>query len=189
MFDTDRKQITASIRVDMNIYAIIMVGLPGLGKSTFISQILEVLPGAFVYSTDNFIERLAARKGTTYNDEWAANIKGAQEYMDRQLSEAIQLGKNVIFDQTNLSAKKRKSIISRMKKDGYIVNGVVFCGPENETQEQIWKDRLKSRVGKTIPANILSNMAASYVEPSLEEGFNKLTFLNMFGAPNHKNFS
>lgn len=173
----------------MNKYAIIMVGLPALGKSTAVAQNLVVLPEAFVYSTDNFIEHIATQNGTSYNTEWAANIKSAKEYMDCCLREAIKSDKHVIFDQTNLSAKKRKAIISRMKEAGYRIRGEVFCSPENEMQEQIWKDRLASRQGKTIPVNILSSMSASYVQPNLEEGFDELIFLDMFGEPNNEIFN
>jgi len=158
----------------MNKIAVIMVGLPALGKSTAVARLLTVIPDAFVYSTDDFIERIAARKGTTYNDEWAANIKGAQEYMDCRLCEAIKFGKHVIFDQTNLSAKKRKSIIARMKQDGYRIHGYVFAMPKTALVERVWKDRLASRVGKTIPENVLKSMISSYVEPTFDEGYDEM---------------
>lgn len=158
----------------MTKHAVILVGLPALGKSTSVARLLTVMPEAFVYSTDDFIERVASRNGTTYNDEWAANIKGAQEYMDCHLREAIKFDKHVIFDQTNLSAKKRKSIIARMKQAGYKIHGHVFAMPQTALEERVWKDRLSSRIGKTIPDNVLKSMISSYEEPTFDEGYDEL---------------
>lgn len=161
----------------MNKFAIILVGLPALGKSTRVAEIQKQYPQVFVYSTDNYIVNVAKWNNTTYDQEWAKHNKAALEFANAGLNDAITAGQSVVFDQTNLSAKKRKSIITRMKQAGYTVRVEVFVPPFTHEEEQVWKMRLSSRVGKTIPSNVLAGMMESYVEPTPEEGFDELILI------------
>ena len=100
--------------------------------------------------------------------------------MDILLAEAINSGKDVVFDQTNLGVKKRRGIIQRMKKAGYNIEAIAFRAPDCEDDIVEWNRRLHSRKGKTIPENIIHNMVKSYVEPSLDEGFDRVTIMDIY---------
>lgn len=154
----------------------VLVGLPGSGKSTSIPEDFN----GFIYSTDNFIEDVARRMGTSYNEEFSHTIKAATAACDSLLGFAIQEGKDVIIDQTNMTAKKRRSILSRFPKT---YRKVCICRvPPRDMNE--WKElstRVLSREGKIIPVHIIESMSASYVEPTLDEGFDEVRLYDIYG--------
>ena len=161
----------------------VLVGLPASGKSTYMNFIDDPEFGdtVFVYSTDNILERTAKQLGKTYNDVFENHISSAQAEADIWLAESIKSGKDVVFDQTNLGAKKRRGIVNKMKSAGYRVEAIVFRAPESETEIIDWNFRLHNRKGKTIPEHILQSMMKSYVYPTPDEGFDKITTMNMYG--------
>jgi len=163
----------------------VMVGLPAMGKSTLVEGMYK--PDAFVYSTDRFIEDAAKHFGKTYNEMFEDNIKDATASMEAMLLEAINKGSDVIWDQTNLGVGKRRKIINRMKQAGYQVRCVCIMPPDVKVEGaraecDIWAERLNNRPGKNIPNHVIANMIESYVEPTVEEGFDMITFYNMHGA-------
>jgi hypothetical protein len=163
-----------------------MVGLPGLGKSTFLNfmESPEFADTVFVYSTDNYIEEQAKALGKTYNDVFSYYIGKATTRMNALLDIAIQMGVDVYWDQTNLGVGKRRKIINRMKQAGYQVRGVCIIPPEAGwlDDQKVWAYRLAMRPGKTIPQNILTNMIESFTVPTVSEGFDMIAFYNMHGA-------
>ena len=160
----------------------VMVGLPGTGKSTLIKDMYK--PDTWIYSTDMYIESMAEDNGITYNEAFESNIKAATEFNENKLKTMIGLKKDIIWDQTNLGVKKRKKIINRMKQAGYQVRCVCIMPPEpgHISDQKDWKFRLENRPGKNIPNHILANMIESYVVPTIDEGFDMITFYNMHGA-------
>ncbi len=158
----------------------VMVGLPGLGKSTLIDGMYK--PDAFIYSTDAEIERRCAFNGWTYNQGFAEFVEPATKYMNEQLEIAVRSKQDIIWDQTNLGAGKRKKIINRMRQVGYQVRCVCIVLPAGDSQMEDWQHRLANRPGKTIPDEVLTNMCRSFTMPSVEEGFDMITFYNMQGA-------
>ena len=161
----------------------VMVGLPGLGKSTVVRKMTKSDPDVFVYSTDDLIEEWAADDGKTYDEVFEDCIKDATKEMDYLLTCAIRDGEDIIWDQTNTGMKKRKKIIDKMKQAGYNVECVCICPPEKTHIDDLksWVWRLKTRPGKTIPDHVMKSMADNYVEPNTSEGFRKITFYDMWG--------
>ena len=158
----------------------VMVGLPGLGKSTLIERMNK--SEAFIYSTDTEIERRCAVNGWTYDQGFIEFIEPATKYMNEQLDIAVRSRQDIIWDQTNLGVGKRRKIINRMKQAGYQVRCVcIVPAASNSIAESRWKCRLANRPGKTIPQNILTNMIESFTMPTLDEGFDMITFYDMNG--------
>ena len=166
----------------------VMVGLPGLGKSTHVEHELKIYDvtdtDVTVYSTDDYIESVAAKKGKTYDEVFSETIGEATGRMDEYLRYAIKDGRDVIWDQTNIGIGKRKKIINRMKQAGYQVRCICIAPPEAShiDDQKEWKYRLVNRKGKTIPEHIMANMIKSYVTPSTKEGFDMVVHYNMHGA-------
>lgn len=158
----------------------VMVGLPGLGKSTLIEGMYK--PDTWIYSTDMYIEAVAEDNGITYNEAFESNIKAAIEFNEQKLKTMIDLSKDIIWDQTNLGVGKRRKIINRMRQADYIVTCECIVSPETALMKQQWLERLANRSGKIIPDSVLSNMMENYVEPRIEEGFDSITYYNMHGA-------
>lgn len=163
-----------------NPIAFVFVGLPASGKSTTIKNIVEVLPDCFIYSTDSYIEEIAKQNSSTYNATFDSEIKHATAHMDTMLNAAIAKKSNIIWDQTNMSDKKRRKIIHKLKKI-YTIVCICIMPPQNKIEETELLKRLASREGKTIPVYIINNMLASFVIPSEEEGFAYVKYLDMYG--------
>lgn len=160
----------------------VMVGLPAMGKSTLVEGMYK--PDTFTYSTDNILERIADQLGKTYDDVFEKHIKSATGEAGINLAYAIKEHQDIIWDQTNLGVKKRKNIINRMKQAGYQIrcDCIVPFEDDYDDNKKVWAERLANRPGKTIPENVLYNMMDSYVRPTIEEGFDMITFYNMHGA-------
>lgn len=148
-------------------HLIVLAGVPGSGKSTWISRYIQDSDEDYtVVSTDSLIEARAAEVGKTYNDVFGDYIKTATQLMDSAVNEARQRGDNVIWDQTNLSVKKRAAILARFP--GWSTTAVNFHISEATLAV---RRRNPDRAGKTIPAGVLASMAENYVPASHGEGF------------------
>jgi tRNA uridine 5-carbamoylmethylation protein Kti12 len=134
----------------------------------------------FIYSTDNYIENVASAQSKTYDQIFGDIIKEATENMNNFLTYAIEDNLHVVWDQTNMSSKKRKGILSKFPKS---YRKVCWCVAPPRTPEE-WVElerRLSSREGKAIPHHIIQSMANSYVEPELDEGFDYIFIVDLFG--------
>lgn len=164
---------------------IVMVGLPGTGKSTAVNRVIRDMGDhgdlAFVYSTDNLIEDWAKGQGWSYDFAFAKYIDKATSEMNRMLDIAIREGRDIVWDQTNTGTKKREKIVRRMKNAGYTVVCECIRPPISEEEIDEWLDRLKNRPGKTIPDNVMSSMMENYTIPTLDEGFDVIRIFDMYG--------
>jgi predicted ABC-type ATPase len=158
-----------------------MVGLPATGKSTRVDALATMNPDVFVYSTDSLLEEWAAEEGKTYDEVFSELISDATGAMNSALDVAVRERLDIIWDQTNLGAKKRAKIINRMRQAGYTVECECVLFPQGDSQQEDWHYRLASRTGKTIPANIVESMMDSFVMPTVEEGFDSVHYFDMYG--------
>lgn len=163
----------------------VLVGLPGSGKSSRLKFVDDPEFGdtVFVYSTDAYIEREARAVGKTYNETFRDLIDPATKRQNELLDHALNVGVDVYWDQTNMSSKKRKGILSKFPKT---YRKECWCIRPPQTDEE-WGDlelRLlfrQAETGKFIPIHIINAMADSYVEPELDEGFDKITIVDLYG--------
>ena len=169
----------------MNPVCTVMVGLPALGKSTFIKSIKTA--DTWIYSTDMFIETVAEDNGITYDEAFLSNIDAAIKFNEQKIETIMMLRKDIIWDQTNLGVGKRKKIVERMAKVGYTVNCICLqphiAGKDWLESNTEWNRRLSSRSGKNIPQHVLTNMMENFVVPTLDEGFDSIIFYDMVGQP------
>lgn len=151
--------------------AYVLVGPPGSGKSTWMRSLMANGDVYVVVSSDEEIEAYAKSKGLTYSDVFDSYIKTATALMKSKFNEAIKNGQNIIWDQTNMTAKKRASILQQIPKK-YKKIAVVFRVDDAELQRRL-EHRAKTE-GKFIPKHVIDSMQRSFEMPTLQEGFDEI---------------
>jgi len=148
---------------------VMLMGLPGSGKSTF----RQSVPSSFIQlSTDDLIEDVARWKGITYSEAFPDAIKDATGTVNSAFRQALKDKTSIVWDQTNLTRKKRRGVLTQIPASYYTVLIVVQC------DEDVRQQRLRQRPGKVIPPHIDESMKSSMVEPMLGEGWNEIRVLN-----------
>lgn len=147
---------------------IVLCGLPGSGKSTFVKTLKSEMPDdeLVVIDTDSFIEAAAAQAGISYSEAFQRiSFKDAKRHMNETLATALSKGQNVILDQTNVSAKSRTGKMASVP--GHYTKVCVVV----DVDEKVLWERLRARVGKQIPRSVVETMAKSWIPPSRTEGY------------------
>ena len=146
---------------------VFLCGIPCSGKSTFVNKLkkLSYWENAVVLSTDNYIEKVAQEHNTTYREIFDECIDEATRQLELALIEAKDKGKNIIYDQTNLTIKTRKKKLSKLPS--IYARGVIYF---DVTLEEALR-RNENREGKYIPKSVLKRMYHQLEVPTLEEGW------------------
>lgn len=135
----------------------IMVGLPGSGKSTYVS---EHLSDVTYISSDKYIEARAEKLGCSYNDIFKSTIKYAEDLMWQDAFKAHKAKEDVVIDRTNMTKRSRARWLNFFR--GWEPHcTVMHCDRVHARNAQ--------RINKTIPMNVINSM--KYEAPALEEGF------------------
>ena len=146
-----------------------LIGVPGSGKSTWISN-QNWIENCVVVSTDEFVEDYAKEVGSTYSDVFEDYMPKAIQLMMNRVIWARENNKDVIWDQTSTTWASRKRKFNALPDYEHIA--VVFQTPE----EQEHSRRLASRPGKVIPDHVLHDMIWNFEMPTEEEGFKEIWF-------------
>jgi len=146
--------------------AIFLVGVPTSGKSTFSNQ--KKYKNYIRVSSDDILQEVAKERQQSYNTVFKGNIRFAQIAMMKVLRQAIEDGKSIIWDQTNLTKKQRREKLKHIP-DTYKKTAVYFV----VSLETALK-RNTQRPGKVIPPEVLERMIKEYELPTNEEGFDTI---------------
>lgn len=158
--------------IDKEPFIIVLVGLPGSGKSTWVNEnFKDGEDNVVVVSSDKWVERRAAILRVQYSFVYKDCIGWATAKMKSDAKNAIKEEKNIIWDQTNLSKKKRKGILKRIN-DRYYKIAINFDVPDSVLEERL--EHRSKLDGKTIPRHVLENMISSYDPITKDEGFDKI---------------
>jgi len=147
-----------------------LIGVPGAGKSTWIKDQIWAL-GLNIVSTDVWVEDYAKRMGKTYSEVFEEYMPTATKFMEEHIVFCRKNNLDVIWDQTNMSAKSRAKKLAKFPS--YEKIAVVFRTPEKEELDR----RLANRPGKFISENVINNMINSYDEPNEKEGFKEIWYV------------
>jgi predicted kinase len=146
-----------------------LVGLPGTGKSTWVAKKIRELHKdkrkVVVISSDAYIEAVAKKRGKTYDDVFDELIDTAQKITVWMAKRAVKQGWDVIWDQTNLSAKSRAKKLA-MFDDYQKVAYVFTVASEAEHLARLW-----NREGKTIGPYVMAQLQNAFQMPTSAEGF------------------
>ena len=169
--------LLANKNLEMNLFMselIMIIGIPCSGKSTYVEKLKKIpyWENAVVLSTDNYIEKESQRMGLTYNQIFDDVIGDATRELELQLNMAKDKGKNLIWDQTNLSVKSRRKKL--LKLPSYYRRSAVYF--EVSLEEAL--ERNKHREGKFIPESILKRMYHQFEIPTRNEDFDYVECVN-----------
>jgi len=168
-----------------------LVGLPGVGKSTWLQNNMNILPprtdngyAPFVASSDFYIDECARLLGTTYSEIFLDIIDYAERAFKNDIKTLAFNSHDFIIDRTNISYNTRGEIIKLITqyaggfddiKEPYQFEAIVFKTPDERTH----MDRLASRHGKYISPKELEARKRNYTIPSNLEGFINIRFIEI----------
>lgn len=140
-----------------------MVGLPGSGKTTFAHNIEK---GAVVISSD------IIRKELWGSEEKQGDNKIVFEELEKRVMENLAADKSVVYDATNIKAKKRKDFLYRLRK---IPNVNTVCMLMSVPYEQCL-ERNNER-GRVVPEEVIERMYMNFEIPQIREGWNQINII------------
>lgn len=147
-----------------------LVGVPYSGKTTWGREaVYPRTANTVLVSTDEFIEEIAGRCGKQYHEMFEELYPLAEMVMMHDIRQAILRNKNIIWDQTNLSAKSRAKKLATLPET-YEKIAVWFPIPNSD---QI-NERIAKRSNKIVSIDVVSSLKNHYQRPSIEEGFDRI---------------
>lgn len=152
--------------------AVILIGPPGCGKSSFLEKNIETYREYEIISFDEILKFYQNIYDIPYNQCYQLFGKDCYKEMDKEIELCIERHSNFVLDFTNLTTISRKRNIEKMKLAKYRITGIYF-----KWYHQMLVDRVAKReqeTGKYIPENVLEYMIKAYEIPSVEEGFDEL---------------
>ncbi|MCG5060495.1 MAG: AAA family ATPase [Limnoraphis sp. WC205] len=147
---------------------ILMIGLPGSGKSFFATQLKVNHPDYQLISTDTIRAQL-------FGDE---EIQGpwlrVWSKVEQQFQKAVREGTDAIYDATNTQRRQRKDVITIAREIGFHPIFAVWVNTPLEKCLQRNQNRLRQ-----VPEEIILKMHRQLtdVPPSLEEPLDSLIIL------------
>lgn len=110
-----------------NPVAFVLVGLPGSGKSTWARNHPRRLA---IASSDHYIRQIAVSEGLAYKEAFEQHNKKSFFLMKERVKSLVRDGKSFIWDQVNLTRKKRASIYGLLHRTHRVVFVVFLTPPE-----------------------------------------------------------
>ncbi|XP_060711844.1 heterogeneous nuclear ribonucleoprotein U-like protein 2 [Hemiscyllium ocellatum] len=166
---------------------IMMVGLPGVGKTTWVKKHVAENPEKryVVLGTHSILDKMRV-KGLEAPEMNAERRNVLTQQATQCLSKFIQIAAckkhNYILDQTNVysSAQRRKMILFK----GFSRQAIVIC-PSDED----WKTRMKLRTaeeGDDVPDFAMNEMKVNFTLPEASDFLDKVTYVELEKEPASK---
>lgn len=140
-----------------------MVGVAGSGKSTYAKKLEE--EGAVVISSDAVREEIYGDASIQQNPVKVFNI------CHNRIKENLKNQKWVVFDATNLSARRRESFLKEIRRFDCEKECVVIITPFDVITE-----RMEHRTRK-VPAHIVHKQICGFQCPNYYEGWDSIKLI------------
>jgi predicted kinase len=146
----------------------VLVGLPASGKSSYAEEQKKMNKDLVIISSDSIREMLLGSV-----DEQSAN-DFVFDIVHKAIIQNLKMGKNVIFDATNIDRKRRVAFVKNVNayvKEAY-VDAIFFATPFDTC---IYRNERRDRV---VPMHVMYRMYTQMTVPTSDEGFGTVFIRN-----------
>jgi putative nucleotidyltransferase with HDIG domain len=139
-----------------------MIGIPGSGKSTLAKRIAEKDDNTIILSSDEIRQEL-------YGDESIQdNPAKVFALMHSRTIEALNKGKSVIYDATNISVKSRKGIMQIIESFKIEKEAIIVARPFEDCI------KMNNNRKRQVPEYVIQKMYKNFQMPYYFEGFTNI---------------
>ena len=138
---------------------ILLIGLPGSGKSTWAERFAANRNYTVIVSSDKIREELYGNEATQGDNNKIFSL------VRERAEEALKDCKDVIIDATNMTIKDRSAYFDIAKTYDTTVTGILFDIPVEECKLR------NSKRDRVVPDFVYDKMMKRYEHPQLSEGF------------------
>lgn len=149
-----------------------MVGFPGSGKTTWVTNQAFDPATTVIANADFYIEKYAAEHNTTYNAVWKQIAKETTKQFFQDVDCAIDNNLDLVWDQANPTVGNRMQPLAYIP-DHYRKIAVVISAPD---REEHWR-RLNSRPGREMSEKSFWILAEIFTIPTVDEGFDEVRII------------
>lgn len=139
---------------------ILLVGIPGSGKTTYAEKYLEVCNNTIHLSSDKIRAELWGNEATQGDNNEVFSL------MQSRAIEALNNGQNVLYDATNVTRKDRSYIIALCPKFVKIECHIIWAPIEACIERDTARERT---VGKAVIDKMLKRFQAPYYDEGISE--------------------
>lgn len=139
---------------------ILLVGIPGSGKTTYAKKYIESNPDTVHLSSDKI------RKELWGNEAIQGDNSQVFSLMQSRAIEALNNGRSVIYDCTNITRKERACIIGICPKFAKVETHIVWSSIETCIERDAARERT---VGKEVIDRMLKRFQAPYYDEGIDE--------------------
>ncbi|MFT7798399.1 heterogeneous nuclear ribonucleoprotein U-like protein 1 isoform X1 [Arapaima gigas] len=176
----DRVRGTLGPATKADCEMLMMVGLPGSGKTTWAIKHAEEHPEKKfnILGTNAIMDKMKVmglRRQRNYAGRWDVLIQQATQCLNRLIQIAARKKRNYILDQTNVygSAQRRKM----RPFEGFQRKAIVICPTDEDLKERTLKRT--DEEGKDVPDHAVLEMKANFVLPEPGDFLDDVNFIEL----------
>ena len=139
---------------------ILLVGIPGSGKTTYAEKYIEENPNTVYLSSDKIRKELWGDEATQGDNNEVFSL------MQSRAITALNNGQSVVYDATNVTRKDRSYIITLCPKFAKIECHIIWAPIETCIERDAARERT---VGKEVIDRMLKRFQAPYYDEGIDE--------------------